>query len=73
MGVNLQAANRIVLFDTSWNPVNDLQALHRSYRYGQQKNVFVYRLLVKGSMEEKIYVKVTSLCQSLGHQVPLPC
>lgn len=55
MGINLQAANRIILFDTSWNPVNDLQALHRSYRYGQTRPVFVYRLLVGGSMEEKIY------------------
>ena len=57
MGINLQSANRIVIFDTSWNPVNDLQALHRSYRYGQTKNVYVYRLLVRGSMEEKIYKK----------------
>jgi len=55
MGINLQSANRVVIMDSSWNPVNDLQALYRSYRYGQKKQVFVYRLLAAGSMEEKIY------------------
>lgn len=55
MGINLQAANRVVLFDCSWNPVHDLQAIYRSYRLGQTRNVFVYRLISGGSMEEKIY------------------
>ena len=55
MGINLQAANRVVLFDCSWNPVHDLQAIYRAYRLGQQKKVFVYRLISAGSMEEKIY------------------
>ena len=55
MGINLQAANRVVLFDSSFNPVHDLQAIYRSFRYGQKKDVFVYRLLSRGSMEEKIY------------------
>ena len=55
MGINLQAANRVVLFDSSFNPVHDLQSIYRSFRYGQKKDVFVYRLLSRGSMEEKIY------------------
>ena len=57
MGINLHSANRVIIFDSSWNPANDLQAIYRSYRYGQEKCVFVYRLLAAGSMEERIYRK----------------
>ena len=57
MGINLQAASRVVLFDCSWNPAHDLQAIFRAYRYGQQKSVFVYRLVASGTMEEKIHMR----------------
>ena len=60
MGINLQAANRVVLFDCSWNPVHDLQAIYRSYRLGQKKDVFVYRLVSCSTIEEKIYKRQIS-------------
>ncbi|KAL7007449.1 hypothetical protein EMMF5_002913 [Cystobasidiomycetes sp. EMM_F5] len=57
VGLNLTAANRVVIFDPNWNPVADLQAMDRSYRWGQTRDVFVYRLIGAGSLEELIYTR----------------
>lgn len=54
-GLNLVGASRLVLFDTDWNPSVDLQAMARIHRDGQQKSVFIYRLLTTGCIDEKIY------------------
>ncbi|XP_057300230.1 DNA repair and recombination protein RAD54-like [Hydractinia symbiolongicarpus] len=53
-GLNLIGANRLVMFDPDWNPANDDQAMARVWRDGQKKQVFIYRLLSTGTIEEKI-------------------
>lgn len=55
VGITLTAANRVVIFDPSWNPATDAQAVDRAYRIGQTENVLIYRLITCGTVEEKIY------------------
>lgn len=55
VGLTLTAATRVVIFDPSWNPATDTQAVDRVYRIGQKENVVVYRLITCGTVEEKIY------------------
>ncbi|XP_049618497.1 DNA excision repair protein ERCC-6-like [Syngnathus scovelli] len=55
VGITLTAADRVVIYDPSWNPATDAQAVDRVYRIGQTKNVVIYRLITCGTVEEKIY------------------
>ncbi|PWN42131.1 hypothetical protein IE81DRAFT_143270 [Ceraceosorus guamensis] len=60
VGLNLTGANRLILFDSDWNPSVDRQAMARIHRDGQKKPCFIYRLLLAGTMDEKIYQRQIS-------------
>ena len=54
MGLNLQTADTCIIFDSDWNPQNDIQAMGRVHRIGQTKKVHVYRLVSSGTVEERM-------------------
>jgi SNF2 family DNA or RNA helicase len=54
VGLNLTAADTVIHYDPWWNPASEDQATDRAWRIGQDKPVFVYRLIAKGTVEEKI-------------------
>lgn len=55
LGTNLTGANRVIIFDPDWNPSTDMQARERAWRIGQTRDVTVYRLITRGTIEEKVY------------------
>lgn len=55
MGINLIGGNRLVLFDVDWNPAVEDQAMARIHREGQKKPCYIYRFLIKGGLEERIW------------------
>ena len=47
-------ANIVIIYDSDWNPQNDLQAMDRAHRIGQTKQVVVYRIIAENTIDEKI-------------------
>lgn len=54
LGINLTAADTVVFYDHDWNPSNDSQAMDRAHRLGQTRQVTVYRLITRGTIDERI-------------------
>ena len=54
LGLNLTSADTVVFLDHDWNPMKDLQAMDRAHRLGQKRSVSVFRLITRGTLEEKI-------------------
>jgi len=54
LGINLQTADTVIIFDSDWNPQADLQAMDRAHRIGQKKEVRVFRFVTEDSIEEKV-------------------
>ena len=59
LGLNLTAANTVIIFDSDWNPMMDLQAQDRAHRIGQRSDVSVFRLITYSPVEEKILSRAT--------------
>lgn len=53
-GLNLVAASKVIILDPFWNPYIEMQAVDRAYRIGQQNKVEVHRILVEGTVEDRI-------------------
>lgn len=68
LGLNLTGADTVIFVEHDWNPQKDLQAMDRAHRIGQKKVVNVYRLITRGTLEEKIMSYVPpSLSISIGN------
>eukprot|EP01138_Halocafeteria_seosinensis_P011724 gb/GECG01011981.1/.p1 GENE.gb/GECG01011981.1/~~gb/GECG01011981.1/.p1 ORF type:complete len:2995 (+),score=398.94 gb/GECG01011981.1/:1-8985(+) len=55
LGINLTAADTVIIFDSDWNPQNDLQAQARAHRIGQKSSVKIYRLITRKTYEQHMF------------------
>lgn len=59
VGINLTAADTVIIFDSDWNPQNDIQAMARCHRIGQSKSVKIYRLITRRSFEYQMFERAS--------------
>lgn len=57
LGITLTAADAVIFYDSDWNPTIDEQAVDRAHRIGRTKEINVYRLVTKGTVEERIVLR----------------
>ena len=63
LGINLATADTVVIYDSDWNPHNDIQAFSRAHRIGQANKVMIFRFVTRNSVEERItQVRIMTLC-----------
>ncbi|GMJ11122.1 CYTOKININ-HYPERSENSITIVE 2, hypersensitive to red and blue 2, GYMNOS [Hibiscus trionum] len=68
LGINLATADTVIIYDSDWNPHADLQAMARAHRLGQTNKVMIYRLVTRGSIEERM-MQMTKKKMVLEHLV----
>jgi chromodomain-helicase-DNA-binding protein 4 len=71
LGINLATADTVIIYDSDWNPHNDIQAFSRAHRIGQQNKVMIYRFVTRSSVEERI-AQVAKKKMMLTHLVVRP-
>merc|ERR1712142_524558 len=54
LGINLATADTVIIYDSDWNPHNDIQAFSRAHRIGQQNKVMIYRFVTRNTVEERV-------------------
>lgn len=68
VGLNLTAANTVIIYDSDWNPQNDIQAQARCHRIGQTQEVKIYKLITRNTYEQEMFNR-TSLKLGLDHAI----
>merc|ERR1711994_525443 len=71
LGINLATADTVIIYDSDWNPHNDIQAFSRAHRIGQQNKVMIYRFVTRNTVEERV-TQVAKKKMMLTHLVVQP-